>query len=101
MNCIKDLRKIRGLNQTALGEMVGVSQAHIARIERGDMGVTLKVYSDIATALNVSLHALFMDGPSQAEVDLLAMYRDLSEDRRKGWHDALVVAKADAPKEDQ
>ncbi len=34
-NCIKALREKKGITQEKLGEMVGLKQPHIARIEAG------------------------------------------------------------------
>lgn len=96
MNNIKSLRKALGLTQAALAEMVGVKQPHIVRIEKGDLGVTLKVYADIADALRVPLHALFLDDLSQIEAGLIRGFRALPPDRQKGWADALSLAEGHA-----
>jgi transcriptional regulator with XRE-family HTH domain len=46
------------MSQKALAEMVSVSRASIANIERGHHRVQLHVLYDIATALDVELHDL-------------------------------------------
>lgn len=101
MNRVKSFRKLQGLTQGALAEMAGVRQPHIARIERGDSGVTLKVYCKIAEVLNVPLYTLFLDDLSEVELEIIQLYRSLPEDRRAGWDDALALAVASSRKEGQ
>ena len=45
-----EVRKSRGLNQTALGERIGRDQSYVSKIERG-MSVPDRVAEDIAHAL--------------------------------------------------
>jgi transcriptional regulator with XRE-family HTH domain len=45
-----EVRKSRGLNQTALGERIGRDQSYVSKIERG-MTVPTRVGEDIAHAL--------------------------------------------------
>ena len=47
-----EMRKSRGLNQTALGERIGRDQSYVSKIERG-MSVPNKAAEDIAHALAV------------------------------------------------
>ena len=100
-NNIKSLRKTRGLTQTALAEMAGITQPHVVRVERGDPGVTLKVYCEIAAALDVPLHTLFLDDLSAAEAELVQIYRLLPDERRRGWQDALALVKDQAYAQDK
>lgn len=81
------IRKIRGWSQTDLADVVNVEQATISRIENGSDGVTLRVIKDIAAALEVPVYTLFMDDFSEAEIQLLDVYRSLSPERKKGWQD--------------
>lgn len=85
MNNISDIRKMRGLRQNDLADMVGISQPHISRIEGGDEGPPLSVFRSIADALNVPLSALFADRRSTLEQILLDAFRALPENRREGW----------------
>lgn len=54
-------RKMRGLNQEALAEKVGISRTHISNIEapKVDKSLSLDVLFDIADVLNVSVSKLF------------------------------------------
>ncbi len=101
MNNIEMLRQLRGWTQTDLAEVVGTKQPTIARIERGDVGVTLRKLVGIADALEVPLHMLFMDDLASAEVELVRIFRTLPKDRQKGWRDMAALAKADVQQEEQ
>lgn len=97
---IKRLRNAKGLTQNDLADMTGIAQATISRAEKGDDGVTLGNFKAIALALGVRLEDLFTDGRSAVEQALLSAYRDLPEDRQKGWQDALGIAESlQAPKQ--
>ena len=87
MTNIERIRKIRGLTQGDLAEMVGVKQPHISRIEKGDDGPPLRLFAAIADALHVSLSDLFADDRSDLETILVAAFRRLSPDRQQGWVD--------------
>ena len=54
-------RKLRGLNQENLAEMVGISRTHISNIEapKMDKSLSLDVLFDIADALQISIDKLF------------------------------------------
>jgi transcriptional regulator with XRE-family HTH domain len=54
-------RKMRGLNQETLADMVGISRTHISNIEapKVDKSLSLEVLFDIADALKVSVSKLF------------------------------------------
>ncbi len=49
---IAEIRKDKGLTQRQLGEMCGIQQGHIARIELGKYSVGLDTLSLIAEALD-------------------------------------------------
>ncbi|MDF2632931.1 MAG: family transcriptional regulator [Caproiciproducens sp.] len=54
-------RKMRGLNQESLAEMIGISRTHISNIEapRMEKSLSLDVLFDIADALGVPVSKLF------------------------------------------
>lgn len=52
-------RKVKGLSQSRLAELVNVSRTHMSRIETADCAVSLDVVFDIADALCVSTDKLF------------------------------------------
>lgn len=94
---IAKLRKLRGLNQTELGELAGITQPTVSRIEKGDDGTTLGLYRAYAAALNVSLADIFADGRTIAEAQLLDAFRQLSPDRQKGWLEMAKLAAGQMP----
>lgn len=55
---VKEYRKLRKLTQENLGNMVGISQEQIARIESGTCDMTLKQMDKIAKALGVKPYEL-------------------------------------------
>jgi len=86
MNLVR-YRKLRGLTQTDLAEIVGVTQPTVSRAERGDEGITLGTYRACAEALGVSLIDLLADERTAAEKLLLDAFRRLSPARQQGWVD--------------
>jgi transcriptional regulator with XRE-family HTH domain len=101
MNSIAHYRKMRGLTQAQLGELVGVEQPHISRIEKGDEGPPLALFRRLADALKVSLPDLLSPGRDQTELHLLQIFRRLPPERKAGWLDMAKVAAADLPEQDQ
>lgn len=63
---IKEWRKHRALTQEQLGERLDLTQATVARIERGDIAYTQPVLEAMADALNCSPADLIMRDPSHA-----------------------------------
>ncbi|WP_288995762.1 helix-turn-helix transcriptional regulator [uncultured Gemmobacter sp.] len=95
---IAPLRRLRGLTQIDLAEMVKLTQPTISRAERGDDGTTLGTYKQIADALGVGLAELFSDDRTKAEAELLDAFRSLSRERQQGWLDMARSVVADRPK---
>lgn len=62
---IKKWRKHRGLTQEQLAERLGLTQATIARIERGEISYTQPVLEAMAEALRCEPADLIMRDPSQ------------------------------------
>ncbi len=61
-------RQKKKLTQERLGELCGLSTAHIGHIERGTRVPSLQTVCDIAATLDVSIDALLIDtlnGPQQ------------------------------------
>lgn len=52
---VRDARRRSGLNQTALGERVGLTQVTVSRIERADGGATLDTVLRLLGALGLEL----------------------------------------------
>ena len=101
MDQIKNLRKLKGWHQTTLADVAGIEQSTISKVENGWEGITLRNLKSIAEALGVELYQIFLDGEANDELRLIEAYRSLSDDRKKGWQDMAVLAKADSHKEGQ
>jgi HTH-type transcriptional regulator/antitoxin HipB len=67
---IRSFRKARGLTQAALGELVGLNQARIAKIERDPRLVGLGQLMKILAALRVRVLLEPQDDKSKARVEL-------------------------------
>ena len=52
-------RKVRGLSQEKLSELINISRTHMSRIETADCAVSLDVVFDICDVLDISLEKLF------------------------------------------
>lgn len=100
MTNIAYYRKLRGLTQAELADMVGVKQPHISRIEKGDEGPPLSLFREIADKLDVRLVDLFSDEMTKAEAIIISGYRRLPDHLRAGWV-AMAEAAALPEKEDQ
>lgn len=97
MNNVEHYRKLRGISQVDLADMVGTRQPHISRIEKGDDGVTVRMMAAIAKALGVSLADLFADQLGTAELRIIEAYRSGSDQSRR----MLAALAAEARDPDQ
>lgn len=61
---IREARKNRNMTQEKLGELCGLSSAHIGHIERGTRVPSLETVFRISQELNVSLDYLLFDSKS-------------------------------------
>ena len=68
MDNLAHIRKLRGLSQTQLAELVGANQATISKIESGEGNPTLSMIRRIAKALDVEPMQLFSLGQLQQRV---------------------------------
>lgn len=55
---VRTLRLRKGWSQTRLGEELGTSQSHVARIERGTENLAIQTCRKLARALDVDLNTL-------------------------------------------
>lgn len=101
MDTLRIIRKAQGLNQEQLAEKAGVEQSTISKIENGWDGVTLRNLRLIAKALDIPAYQLLTEDDAAAELILLRGYRSLSDERKKGWKDMALAAKAGDPQENQ
>ncbi len=51
-------RKMRGMTQENLGELIGIEQTHMSRIETANIGISLDLLFAIAEALEVPPYKL-------------------------------------------
>lgn len=84
---LEKIRKAKGLNQTQLGEKVGLDQSTISKFENGGRNISLHAIDDICQALDCTLVDLFGDERSDAEYILITAFRKLREGRKEGWID--------------
>lgn len=101
MDSLRLLRKAKGWNQETLAAASGLEQSYISKVENGWDGVTLRNLQNIADALTVPLYQLFLEDTAAAEITLLRTYRALPEERKRGWQDMALAAKADVESTDQ
>lgn len=84
---IRELRKINGLSQEQLSEVIGIDQKHMSRIELGKSYPSLDRLMRIAEVLNVPLPNLFdfihlSDGETRAQ-SLEEMLKELDEETQQ------------------
>lgn len=96
-NKIAEIRERAGLNQAELAEMIGSTQPHISKIERGSIGIPILKFAQIAKALNVEIADLFSDDRTQSEKLLIEAFRTLSKDRQMGWLDMARLVQSSTP----
>lgn len=61
-NNIRQRRKLRGLTQEQLAELVGTNFSYIGKMERGEHNVKIETLQKVANALDVSLPSLLSNG---------------------------------------
>lgn len=93
------IRKMRGLSQAALGEMIGKDAATINRAEAMHKSATLLTYQKCADALGVKLSDLFTDERTALESELIRVFRGIPEDRYQELLGLLRLAETRAPTE--
>lgn len=91
---IREVRKLSGLSQEALGEKADLSYSYIGRMENGHKNISLLNLAKIANVLNVSVHEFFSnvsDYETLSENDKLKKEIYLLLNEQDG--DALLLAK--------
>ena len=58
---IRKIRRARGLSQEALAEKIDISTTHMSHIETGNTKLSLPVFAEIASALDVRTDELLYD----------------------------------------
>ncbi|MGH3670395.1 MAG: helix-turn-helix domain-containing protein [Pseudonocardiaceae bacterium] len=72
---VAELRKARGITQTALARRAGISVSLLSKIEIGDRTLTPGIAAAIARALQISLGAVY--GEAEVSVDQSMLLEDL------------------------
>ena len=60
LNRLKEYRSSKGINQTELGKLAGVSRQTISLIERGDYSPSVTLALKIARIFQVSVEDIFL-----------------------------------------
>lgn len=60
LNRLKEYRSSKGINQTELGKLAGVSRQTISLIEKGDYSPSVTLALKIARIFQVSVEDIFM-----------------------------------------
>lgn len=58
---IRKIRKARGLSQEKLAEQIGISTTHMSHIETANTKMSLSIFAEIASALEVQADELLYD----------------------------------------
>lgn len=64
---IRYFRACKGWTQEQLAEALGTQSPFVGRIERGEQNMQLTTLGKIASALQVSVHSLFLEQPADDE----------------------------------
>lgn len=56
---IKKYRKLKGLSQNKLAELLGISREHLAKIETSKRCISLKLLFKLSDVLDIKLEQLF------------------------------------------
>jgi transcriptional regulator with XRE-family HTH domain len=84
---IREVRRQKGLTQTALARLIGKTQGLIGKYERGDVRISTDTLWSIAEALGVPIAQLFeRHGPDSRET-ILTRRRRLSSTGGRGASD--------------
>ncbi len=84
---IRELRKIRGLTQEQLAELIDVEQKHVSRLELGKSFPTIERLEKIAGALNVPLKDFFdfmhLESPDTRVHNMEELVKGMNEDYQR------------------
>lgn len=89
MNRIAELRKKIGLSQSALGEILGVSQQTISKYEKSDLNVPADILAKMSRVFKVSIEYILRNELNEKEEDvkseIMRLYRSLDRYNREIW----------------
>ena len=89
VNRIAELRKKIGLSQSALGEILGVSQQTISKYEKSDLNVSADILAKMSRVFKVSIEYILRNELNEKEEDvkseIMRLYRSLDRYNRETW----------------
>lgn len=89
VNRIAELRKKIGLSQSALGEILGVSQQTISKYEKSDLNVLADILAKMSRVFKVSIEYILRNELNEKEEDvkseIMRLYRSLDRYNRETW----------------
>ena len=89
VNRIAELRKKIGLSQSALGEILGVSQQTISKYEKSDLNVPADILAKMCRVFKVSIEYILRNELNEKEEDvkseIMRLYRSLDRYNRETW----------------
>lgn len=77
---IQKIRKARGLSQEKLAEQVGISTTHMSHIETANTKMSLSIFAEIASALEVQADELLHDNSLKGRNASIAHIAELLDD---------------------
>lgn len=82
---IRQLRKQKGISQSKMAEVIGISQAAYAKIETGDTkSISIEIGKGISKALNIPFNDLFdIEVPENRSVETEKELNDLKSETEK------------------
>jgi len=86
------IRKLRGLSQRTLADMIGVDPATVHRAEVMHDSAKLSTYQACADALGVALGDLFSDDLAPVEREFLRLFRSIPPEKHDALRSALALA---------
>lgn len=94
---IRKIRKARGLSQEELSEKIGISTTHMSHIETGNTKLSLPVFVDLASALEIRTDELLSDGApglrSESTEEILRLLDSCSTQQVRIIEDILRATK--------
>ena len=89
VNRIAELRKKIGLSQSALGEILGVSQQTISKYEKSDLNAPADILAKMSRVFKVSIEYILRNELNEKEEDvkseIMRLYRSLDRYNRETW----------------
>lgn len=79
-NRIKELRIQKGLTQTALSELAGISSQYLCQVENGKKSISLSVLLSIAQGLDVGLDEFFYGNNKASTYEYDREFKELLSD---------------------